>query len=124
MSTATTMHQEQSQLRPFGFQAVEDELEWRYDRWLRKTGDPVAASILATSEGNEARQGPRQEMAAMSIKQAAVQLGVSKSKLYELCQDGIMPHTRVGRRITITPAQLAEYRTLSQQRGPSQLRYV
>jgi excisionase family DNA binding protein len=51
--------------------------------------------------------------AAMSVLQVAESLGVSKETVYGLCADGTMPHTRVGKRITVTPAQLAEYRRMA-----------
>lgn len=46
---------------------------------------------------------------AMSVQDAADQLGVSKETVYKLCADGSLTHNRIGRRITITPQQLAEY---------------
>lgn len=46
---------------------------------------------------------------AMSVEDAANQLGVSKETVYKLCADGSLTHNRIGRRITITPQQLAEY---------------
>jgi excisionase family DNA binding protein len=46
---------------------------------------------------------------SLSVKQAAQQLGVSKETVYKLCDEGTLAHQRIGRRITITPAQLAEY---------------
>jgi excisionase family DNA binding protein len=47
---------------------------------------------------------------ALSIKQVAELLGVSAASVYREVHEGLMPHTRVRRRITITPEQLAEYR--------------
>lgn len=46
---------------------------------------------------------------SFSVKQAAQQLGVSKELVYKLVNEGTLPHTRIGRRITITQEQLAEY---------------
>jgi excisionase family DNA binding protein len=98
-----------------------DDLDRLYDQFLGKTGSPEAAAtlVLATVQAAQHSGG---ESEAMSIKQAAKQLGVSKGVLYRLCQEG-MPHNKIGRRITITPAQIEEYRALSQQR-PEELRYV
>ena len=99
-----------------------DDVDRLYDRFLRKTDSPDAAAtlVLATVQ---AGQHTGSESDAMSIKEAAKQLGVSKGILYRLCQDGVMPHNKIGRRITITPAQIEEYRALSQQAPPG-LRYV
>lgn len=46
---------------------------------------------------------------ALTVKQAAERLGVSKETIYGLCSDGSMPHTRIGKRITITEQQLQQY---------------
>ncbi len=46
---------------------------------------------------------------ALSVQAAAIQLGVSKETVYKLCADGTLTHNRIGRRITITPEQLAEF---------------
>jgi excisionase family DNA binding protein len=48
---------------------------------------------------------------AMSVRQAAKQLGVSKETVYGMCRDGRLPCTRIGRRIVITPEQLASYQS-------------
>jgi len=99
------------------------EIERRYDRWLSKTGNEGAAAVLTLAAAIQRGHPPRWETASMSVQQAATQLGVSKGIVYRLCQEGVMPHTKIGRRITITQAQLEEYRALSQEQ-PSQLRYV
>lgn len=49
----------------------------------------------------------------MSVVQAAHRLGVSKQTVYRICEDGELRHTRVRRRITITPEQLEQYRSRS-----------
>jgi excisionase family DNA binding protein len=46
----------------------------------------------------------------MSVIQAAALLGVSKETVYGLCASGDMECNRIGKRITITPAQLTSYR--------------
>ena len=48
---------------------------------------------------------------AMSVTEAANRLGVSKESVYAMCRDGKMPCTRIGRRIVITPEQLANYQS-------------
>jgi excisionase family DNA binding protein len=48
---------------------------------------------------------------AMSVRQVADQLGVSKETVYAMCRDGRLPCTRIGRRVTITPEQLKSYQS-------------
>lgn len=50
---------------------------------------------------------------ALTVKEVAQRLGVSASMVYKLVGEQLLPHTRVGRRITVTPAQLEEYRSRS-----------
>jgi excisionase family DNA binding protein len=45
-----------------------------------------------------------------SVVQAAELLGVSKETVYREVSEGLMPHTKVRGRTTITAEQLAEYR--------------
>lgn len=64
---------------------------------------------------------------AMNVAQAAGLLGVSKETVYGLCSDGLLQHTRIGRRITISPQQLADYQrqqTLVAPRQPGQFRHI
>lgn len=63
----------------------------------------------APSSANGDTLTPPQD-AAMTVAAAAKLLGVGKGVLYKLCKEGEMPHTKIGRRITITPAQIEEYR--------------
>jgi excisionase family DNA binding protein len=53
---------------------------------------------------------PADEATTMSVPQAAEILGVSKETVYRLCNDGLLSHTRVRSRITITQQQLEQYR--------------
>jgi excisionase family DNA binding protein len=107
------------------------ELEQRYDRWFAKTSCPIAAAILATAMGQASLisvvrqlQSPAQQPTdSLSIEQVAKRLAVSRGVIYRLCKDGVMPHTKVGRRITITPEQIAEYQN-RQPQELSTLRYV
>lgn len=79
-----------------------------YDSWLEKTGDANAAAVLTAAQLQSHSPAPT---AALSVKQAAAELGVSKETIYKLCDERVIPHGRIGRRITITPAQLAEYQS-------------
>ena len=44
-----------------------------------------------------------------SVEQAAQLLGVSSEKVYSLCRTGELDCTRIGRRVTITQQQLADF---------------
>ena len=70
--------------------------------YLRDQGYP--AGVI-----NGAWEPWKQPNGSMSVKQVAEILGVSKETVYKLCAEGTLSHHRHGRRITITPAQLAEY---------------
>lgn len=48
--------------------------------------------------------------ADMSVAQVAALLGVSKETVYRLCREGDLTCNHIGTRITVTGAQLAEYR--------------
>jgi excisionase family DNA binding protein len=84
--------------------------------------DALHAEVKSLRQEVAELKTPNQSGAAMSIAEAAKNLGVSRGILYRLCQDGLMPHTKVGRRVTITPDQILEYQA-TQNRG-TQLRYV
>ena len=56
---------------------------------------------------------PAIEGGDMSVQQVASLLGVSKETVYGLCASGDLECNRHGRRITISPQQLEEYRRLS-----------
>jgi excisionase family DNA binding protein len=81
-----------------------------YDTWLQRTGDATAAATLVLAEVL-AGESTRPVAEPMSVQDAARQLGVSKETVYKLCADNAMPHTRVGRRITISRQQLADYQS-------------
>ena len=70
--------------------------------YLRDQGFPAGGI-------NDVWESWKQPTGSTSVKQAAQQLGVSKETVFKLCADGMLSHARIGRRITITPAQLAEY---------------
>lgn len=83
-----------------------------YDHWFGKTGDPNAAAtmVLAQVQASAACQpAPDTSHDALSVSNVAQKLGVSKETVYKLCNEGSLRHTRIGRRITITPHQLSEY---------------
>lgn len=89
------------------------QVELAYDRWFAKTDDAGAAAILTQCElqlhlqvaGGAIPSQP----GALSVKQVAAELGVSRETVYKLCSENALRHTRVGRRITITRQQLDDY---------------
>jgi excisionase family DNA binding protein len=70
---------------------------------------------------------------SLTVKQAAARIGVSQSLVYELCQDGIIKHTRHGRpgrrgTIRISDEAVAEYMAACEREGgvndDSSLKYI
>ena len=59
------------------------------------------------AEKRECDSGP--EAGPYSPKQAACRLGISASKVYDLCRKQILSHDRIGRRIIIRSEHLDEY---------------
>jgi excisionase family DNA binding protein len=58
----------------------------------------------------------------MTVREAALKIGVSASLVYELCRQGVLRHTRHGRpgkrgTIRISEEAVAEYVAACQQRG-------
>jgi excisionase family DNA binding protein len=45
----------------------------------------------------------------MNARQAAEYLGVSRKTIYNLCAEGILPHTKSGGRLTFTARSLYEH---------------
>ena len=45
----------------------------------------------------------------MDARQAAQYLGVSRKTIYNLCAEGILPHTKSGGRLTFTARSLYEH---------------
>jgi excisionase family DNA binding protein len=45
----------------------------------------------------------------MNARQAAQYLGVSRKTIYNLCAEGILPHTKTGGRLTFTEESLYEH---------------
>lgn len=82
-----------------------------YDHWFGKTGDPNAAAtmVLAQVQADVAGRSGKGSHQAMSVSAVAQILGVSNEMVYKLCAQGDLGHKRIGRRIIVTPHQLAEY---------------
>lgn len=49
----------------------------------------------------------------MTLKEAALHLKCGRTKLYEMCKQGLIPHFTIGNRIKFSSAQLDEW--ISQQ---------
>ena len=86
-----------------------EAIDATYERYQRQTGNPVAAAVLVLARA----LGDSSEVSSdvMNVAQAAGQLGVSKETVYKLCAENAIPHTRIGRRITISSQQLTDFRT-------------
>jgi excisionase family DNA binding protein len=95
-----------------------------YDHWFEKTGSADAAATLVLAQVQASGTIPPAQTAAglsstqqntpsgaLSVRQVAEQLGVSKETVYKLCGDGSMPHSRIGRRVVISREQLAEFQS-------------
>lgn len=72
-----------------------------YRRYLEETNCPEAAATLVLAEVIDTRQPEW-----LSVKQAAKRLGVSAGKIYQLCDNGQLRHTKVGKLIKIAPEDL------------------
>lgn len=87
-----------------------------YEQCFQTTKDARAAATLVFAQvlaetGLHALGATDAPVSAMSVAAVARRLGVSKETVYAMCGDGRMPCTRIGRRITISPEQLACYQT-------------
>lgn len=93
-----------------------------YNEYRDLTGSAEAAATLVLAQQFQSSGLSERQPESLSVEQAAHRLGVSRGIVYRLCQDGLMPHNKVGKRITITPEHLAEYQ--SSPSPASQLRHV
>lgn len=76
-------------------------LEGSYRRYLKITGNEVAAAILAAADDRP--EG------LLTPKQAADKLGVSRDMIYELCAAGRLRSQKIGRAVRIHPDDLSEF---------------
>lgn len=70
--------------------------------------DPMETMVTDTYQQSQ------HKIVAMSVAEVARRLGVSVWTVYREIDDGVLPHMRVRRRITITPQQLDQYQNRSQ----------
>lgn len=98
--------------KPRLLQSISSDLERWYDHWSDRTGNAIAAAVMTLATVlHSLRQSQTPALpAAMSVKQVAAMLGVSKETIYRLCEERVLPHTKIGRRIVIMPDQLEQYR--------------
>lgn len=76
-----------------------------YRHYLKLTGEPMAAAILAVGE----RLADEKPENALTPKQVAKRLGVSVGKIYELCDSGKLRSQKIGRAVRIRPRDLDDY---------------
>ncbi len=89
---------------------VNNELVELFKAYRKVAGSPEAAATLVLAH-LQADQKPHDPADAMSVRQVAQRLGVSKETVYRLCEEHTLPHSRIGRRITISTRQLDEYQS-------------
>jgi excisionase family DNA binding protein len=78
---------------------------------VRGTSTPVDKTRQLLAECLAACPPEPETNGALSVLQVAKQLGVSKETVYAMCRDGRMPRNKIGRRIVITPEQLASFQS-------------
>lgn len=86
--------------------ALSPMIESRYHHYFRLINDPTAAAILAAAE-HLAGAGKSE---ALSPRQAAKELGVSLTTIYDLCHVGKLRSMKIGRAVRIDPNDLEDYR--------------
>lgn len=77
-------------------------LEATYAKFLKLTGNEIAAAVLAVG----AALASQRDDALLSPKQAADALGVSKELIYDLCRTGRLRSRKIGRAVRIHPDDL------------------
>lgn len=82
-----------------------------YAEYLEHTGgDKAAAASLALAAVLTEANAPPPAGQSLTVKEAAVQLHVSPSCIYELCESGRLSSFKVGRVLRIHPEAIEEYR--------------
>lgn len=82
--------------------AIED----LFQQYRKLTADSNAAAMLVLAH---IQLGAKPDDALLTTKQAAEQLGVSAETVRSLCRDGQIQSIRVGRKLRLRPAWVAEY---------------
>jgi excisionase family DNA binding protein len=85
---------------------------------------PITASLAreALAACLQAFSGSEPERTTHTVEEAAGILGVSKDKVYDLCSDGKLRHTRIGRVIRINQDDLDEFQRDTKRTAPVQFR--
>ena len=79
-------------------------IEDLYAKFLKLTNDPGAAATLVLADTIAAKAR------LLTVPQAAEMLGISRSKLYEMCESGDIKCLRIGRLVRIEPEALTDIR--------------
>lgn len=82
-------------------------IESRFRAYRKLTNEPVSAAILTLasviSEQRQDREG------FLTPKDVAQRLGVSERTVHNMCADGRLPHTKVGRQYRISEQNLDDF---------------
>lgn len=96
--------------------SIEDD----YQRFLKITNDPAAASTLVLAEVIEGKS----DRIAMTAKEAAKALGMSRTTIYKLCDEGRLRHTKVARMVPINTDDLLEVKAEKTKGGPVKFKHL
>lgn len=67
--------------------------------------------LLVAHAHTPTTEKPQQDNRLLSVAEAAVQLHVSKGRIYELVRHGQLPAVRIGKYVRLEPAVLAKWTT-------------
>jgi excisionase family DNA binding protein len=86
------------------------EIERLFTDYLTLTGGDKAAASLALATVLVEANTPPPAGQSLTVKEAAAQLHVSPSCIYELCESGKLSSFKVGRVLRIHPEAIDDYR--------------
>lgn len=82
---------------------MEEKLLDQWERFKKRTGDPLAASILTLAFVFGTDKGKR---TGLTTKEAAAFLGVSETTIKEMSRDGRLNPNRIGRAVRFNASDL------------------
>ncbi len=85
---------------------MEEKLLEQWERFKKKTGDPLAAAILTLAARIASDNGKR---TGLTIDEAAEFLGVGKTTIKELCRTGRLNPNRIGRAVRFNTEDLEAF---------------
>lgn len=85
----------------------------------RSLDEKSAPLTIEAERTKKPEYDPGPDAGPYSPKQAAHRLGISPSKVYDLCRNQVLRHERIGRRIIIRREHLEEYQAEFLRRDPS-----